>query len=84
MSGSIRKRTILVTRVAGAAALSVALLTSWPSSPARAAAPPQSSLVSGFMDHTSHDYLRVQLDSSAADYGQFVVALWPTRRCAMR
>ncbi len=74
MSGPIGKRAILVTAVAGAAALSAAL-ASLSSSPAHAAAPPQSSLVSGFMDHTSSDYLRVQLDSSAAGYGQFVVAL---------
>lgn len=75
MNGSTGKRTILAVAVVGAAALSAALLTSSFSSPARAAAPPQASLVSGFMDHTSHDYLRVQLDSSKADYGQFVVAL---------
>jgi hypothetical protein len=75
MSGLVGKRAILVTAVVGAATASAALLASWSSSPAHAAAPPQSSLVSGFMDHTSNDYLRVQLDSSAADYGQFVVAL---------
>jgi hypothetical protein len=75
MSGLVGKRAILVTAVVGAATASAALLTSWSSSPAHAAAPPQSSLVSGFMDHTSNDYLRVQLDSSAAGYGQFAVAL---------
>jgi hypothetical protein len=75
MNGSTGKRTILAVAVVGAAALSAALLASLSSSPAHADAPPQSSLVSGFMDHTSSDYLRVQLDSSAADYGQFVVAL---------
>jgi len=75
MSGLVGKRAILVTAVVGAATAGAALLTSLSSSPAHAAAPPQSSLVSGFMDHTSNDYLRVQLDSSAADYGQFVVAL---------
>lgn len=74
MSGSTSKRAILVAAVVGATALSAALLTSLSSSPAHAA-PPQSSLISGFMDHASSDYLRVQLDSSAADYGQFVVAL---------
>lgn len=75
MSGSAGKRAIVMVAVVGAGALSAALVTSWSSSPAHAAAPPQSSLVSGFMDHTSSDYLRVQLDSSAANYGQFVVAL---------
>jgi hypothetical protein len=74
MNGPTGKRAIIAVAVAGAAALSAALVASLSSSPAHAA-PPQSSLISGFMDHTSSDYLRIQLDSSAADYGQFVVAL---------
>ena len=47
------------------------------------APPPPSAMTGGFQDRSNGAYLRIQLDSSAPDYGAFVVALphvgliWP-------
>ena len=55
------------------AALTAAVVVAAPG--ASSAAPPPTATTGGFQDHSSNDYLRIQLDPAAPGYGGFIVAV---------
>jgi hypothetical protein len=63
------------TAVIGIVAIGVAAAAVLAHPSASHAAQPPAAMTNGFQDHTSNDYLRIQLDPTAANYGGFVVAI---------
>ncbi|GAA2149922.1 hypothetical protein GCM10009844_30180 [Nocardioides koreensis] len=60
----------------GVVSVAADLTTSASTSKADAAAPPAyEQLTSGFLDKSSSDYFRIDLDKTSADYGHFVIAI---------